>query len=58
MRDLGTDLRPFVCEIPIKDSYKIITEKRVIGKNDKINLKCKKKIKFDLKKRLWFAVNN
>ena len=30
VRDLGNDEYPFICEIPIKDSYKIISETRVI----------------------------
>jgi hypothetical protein len=29
-RDYGSDYRPFICEIPIRDAYKIIGEKRAI----------------------------
>lgn len=32
LRDQGTELRPFICEIAIRDSWKIITETRAIGK--------------------------
>ena len=49
MRDRGVDQLPFICEIPIKDAYKIVTEKRVIGisifknyaENKKLNYKIK-----------------
>ena len=32
MRDLGSEARPYICEIPIKDAYKIVNETRPIGK--------------------------
>jgi hypothetical protein len=31
LRDPGTEARPFICEIPIKDSWKVVTERRLIG---------------------------
>lgn len=30
LRDPGTEARPFICEIPIKDSWKVVTERRLI----------------------------
>jgi hypothetical protein len=31
VRDLGSEARPYICEIPIRDTYKIVNETRPIG---------------------------